>query len=571
MQIGFSNYKKVIAAAVIKDGEKLLMSSAVRELDEESKGCFVAYVDEGDESWDVRLVLNEKAELIEHSCDCGSDYFFCAHRVAVFLHLKEKGTTTGGKSLLKKVTKKKKGISLDGIESDALEEWLLSVFKTHKYLQEEFLQKFRTEELEFTEEMIQKQLQAYSKSVLGTKRNMDSSMFKKLLALRMPYLKQIVEKLDYLNAPEQAINFAAQIFIHQTNIIQRTSFNSKKINESWAEINSLVTLPLLQLENKENWNGFFAALRERFQSVNSPYHLAIWVDLLLSSLKDMKPQIRTHICTFIDECWSKNILHKICGQDALMKRILTVIVQGVKEAEIFLPKLAPIGWEIEYNLNLIEILSSRGELVTVEKYCKICIRNNVNPAYNLPYLQVLDELYRQKKNTKSIVTVWQDILWLEPSIELYKEWTELVKDPEEIKQFRNKLFTKARNIDYQNMRFRLFWIELLLFEDKINKVFTDLKTRCFVWDMMVSLRELYKNDANKTLFLILNALSASMVSSNVDEEEEVIVVNELIEEVEKLYSEQMIQSYLETLKKDTRYISTYYKPIITYFTKKYNM
>ncbi len=76
MQIGFSNYKKVIAATVIKEGEKLLQSSAVRELDEVSKGCFVAYVDVGDESWDVRLVLNEKEELTEYFCDCDSDYFF---------------------------------------------------------------------------------------------------------------------------------------------------------------------------------------------------------------------------------------------------------------------------------------------------------------------------------------------------------------------------------------------------------------------------------------------------------------------------------------------------------------
>lgn len=571
MQIGFSNYKKVLAATVIKEGEKLLKSSAVRELDEVSKGCFVAYVDEGDESWDVRLVLNEKEELTEYFCDCDSDYFFCAHRVAVFLHLKDKGTTTGGKSLLKKMTKKKKGISLDGIQPEALEEWLLSVFKTHKYLQEEFLQKFRTQELEFTEEMIQKQLQTYSKSVLGNKRNMDSSMFKKLLALRMPYLKQIVEKLDYLNAPEQAINFAAQIFIHQTNIIQRTSFKSKKLNESWTEIIALVTVPLLQLENKENWNGFFAALRERFQSGNSPYHLAIWVDLLLSSLNDTKPQIRTHICKFIDECWSKKILQKIYDQGALMKKILKVIVQGLKEAEIFLPKLAPIGWELEYNLDLIEILSNRGDLATVQKFCNICIRNNVNPVYNLPYLQILENLYRNDNNTPALKVVLQDILWLEPGIELYKEWTELVKEPEEIKQFRNKLFAKARSIDYQNMRFRLFWIELLLFEGKIDKVFTDLKTRCLVWDLMVSLSVLYKNDANKTLFLILNALSASMVSSNVEEEEEVIVVNKLIEEVEKLYSEQMIQSYVETLKKDHRYFSTFHKPILKYFTKKYNM
>nr|WP_288810210.1 hypothetical protein [uncultured Sphingobacterium sp.] len=42
-----------------------------RELEEfERKGNFVAYVDEGEESYDVNIQL-DKDNVIGHSCDCG--------------------------------------------------------------------------------------------------------------------------------------------------------------------------------------------------------------------------------------------------------------------------------------------------------------------------------------------------------------------------------------------------------------------------------------------------------------------------------------------------------------------
>jgi hypothetical protein len=41
----------------------------LREIEETEKGHWVAFVDEGSESYDVQFVVN-KAQLASHSCNC---------------------------------------------------------------------------------------------------------------------------------------------------------------------------------------------------------------------------------------------------------------------------------------------------------------------------------------------------------------------------------------------------------------------------------------------------------------------------------------------------------------------
>ncbi|MEZ0452589.1 hypothetical protein ABTW24_13380 [Sphingobacterium thalpophilum] len=54
---------------------------AFRELEEfERKGNFVAYVDEGTESYDVNIQL-DKDIIVGHSCDCGRRETYCIHQM----------------------------------------------------------------------------------------------------------------------------------------------------------------------------------------------------------------------------------------------------------------------------------------------------------------------------------------------------------------------------------------------------------------------------------------------------------------------------------------------------------
>lgn len=52
----------------------------VRELNEESKGVFIAFVNEGKESYDVHLSIDDKNELVKQECDCETKKP-CLHQV----------------------------------------------------------------------------------------------------------------------------------------------------------------------------------------------------------------------------------------------------------------------------------------------------------------------------------------------------------------------------------------------------------------------------------------------------------------------------------------------------------
>lgn len=75
----------------------------VRELDEEEPGHFVAFVDEGEETFDVHIQLKEE-NVQQMSCDCGQISTCCIHQAAVLVQLTQKGTKIVSRPKIKKKT-----------------------------------------------------------------------------------------------------------------------------------------------------------------------------------------------------------------------------------------------------------------------------------------------------------------------------------------------------------------------------------------------------------------------------------------------------------------------------------
>ena len=61
---------------------------SLREIEEDKKNHFICFVDEGEESYDAQISINEKLEIIDSSCDC-SDQGFCNHLLALAIHIFE--------------------------------------------------------------------------------------------------------------------------------------------------------------------------------------------------------------------------------------------------------------------------------------------------------------------------------------------------------------------------------------------------------------------------------------------------------------------------------------------------
>ncbi|MEJ7682788.1 MAG: hypothetical protein WKG06_33995 [Segetibacter sp.] len=87
MDLSLKNYKTTLP----KELQKLAEKNKVRECDETEKGHYVAYVDEGNDTFDVSLILSPDQKIVSHVCDCKNSSSFCRHKTALLIHI-EKGS-----------------------------------------------------------------------------------------------------------------------------------------------------------------------------------------------------------------------------------------------------------------------------------------------------------------------------------------------------------------------------------------------------------------------------------------------------------------------------------------------
>lgn len=67
MELTLYNYKTALPKELLSQSKK----ATIRECDETEKGHFVAYADEGSDSFDVSLTISNKT-IKAHSCDCNT-------------------------------------------------------------------------------------------------------------------------------------------------------------------------------------------------------------------------------------------------------------------------------------------------------------------------------------------------------------------------------------------------------------------------------------------------------------------------------------------------------------------
>ena len=182
----------------------------VRECDEEIPGKFVAYVDLGDESFDVMIELDENGILKSKSCECNSKGLLCVHVAALILYQHK------GKVVKKKAIRQKKRLPHDEllatIDHQQLQLWLSQMLATNKELQFHFMHEFGTKETVLTEEIIAGKMSDSIKAVLGKSKKMDASQVKKVLELWKPQHQKLITAFKEHPDDENTVKLMRAIF-----------------------------------------------------------------------------------------------------------------------------------------------------------------------------------------------------------------------------------------------------------------------------------------------------------------------------------------------------------------------
>lgn len=244
----------------------------VRELELDENGHYIAFVDDGEHSFDVSIKYadNKIGEMI---CDCGNTNELCLHKIAVLVALKNnlKPKNILGKKA-KTSTKKKKLSETDElllqINKDVLAQWLKTVFKKNKSLEKQFVLTFSNKEVEYTAEQVKEITDEIIISVAGKRKTLEAIKIKQILDL----LLIAYEPINNFVIVNISKPIAYKIFASLLDCIyafdHRISHHSKKFGEFVDSFVEQFALNINNIQDEKEWKHLVEIQIQRLFSLS---------------------------------------------------------------------------------------------------------------------------------------------------------------------------------------------------------------------------------------------------------------------------------------------------------------
>jgi hypothetical protein len=463
------------------DQSKLWASNCVvRECDEDPKGQFVAFVDQGSETFDVSVNFGIVKEISQISCDCKKGDGFCHHKLALLLFV------DGNKKVeVPKIVKKKKldvETIFDDLTFEDLKIWLLEVFTNEKSLKAEFELKFGTNlKVANTADGVKKALVDLSNSVLGSKKNLETIELKKVMNLWenfvlsacKPYFENplIIQNFDILK-------FCLDAIEDQVSVYKSKSFSS--YNNLIKKINLNVVLAFDRITEDEQFlNGidlFFRNMINKYGGYDTKF-VNILANIFEKSTKTQQSEILKKYAAF----YSTYHTDKKSGDKILTLGLWKMAFEHGAIGQ-FLDILRPVTYSNDYNLDLIRALIKAEEFEKAKEYCELQIKYNVQIEYSLPYFNIQKEIYLLEGDRKNYLKVAENLLPFTQSIDDFFEIFNEMPIGEEKTYFRNKTLAKMRSKAKfsENYNAAKFCVTLLASEQQFKKVIGFLQDYQFI-------------------------------------------------------------------------------------------
>jgi hypothetical protein len=351
-------FRKEISATYVKRGELLWQQNAVRELDKEQEGTYVAYVDEGKESYDVRIELDKKTTIVAHHCDCPEEYLFCQHQVAVLLKLTTEDSLIPAAKVRKKKTKPSDDV-LAALSYDALVGFLQAVFAADKALELRFMQEFNTQSTIWTKDSVLLATKAAKSSVVKNRKKIVKPELKKILDLIKPTVNEYTTQIGSNITPANFIEFVETTGdLHdQLMDLQITSATKGHLI---IDMCKTLSVALLQRESDLRLVCCTKLLSyfSNTATLVKPVHTVLLGQILVNADAILQKAI-------VDIAVKNNTLQKIHRNQDSLARILLQYVTTKEQVVSF----SLLAYADEHNTALVNKYIELGELVAAEKLC----------------------------------------------------------------------------------------------------------------------------------------------------------------------------------------------------------
>jgi hypothetical protein len=545
-KITLANYSSLFSA----DLQKKAKATKVRECDEVDKNSFVAYVDDGTESYDVSIKIGKGKVVEKHDCDCGGTAPFCKHKLALLQHIE---ADPKPEKKVRKVAKlSPTALLLESADTEKLKLWVLELIKKNKDIELSFVHHFSDEKKKYTPEEIREISLEAVKAVIGRRKNIEAGEVKKIVdvwtTIHNPIIDDYISDVSDKNA---FINFDAIIEIVFTQQFSYAVSSNKFIKYIESLLLKIIE-PINKVVYEPSWELAVGHFNKKIFSGEreiKKLYLIFLTNLITISSDERKNKLSFAML--------EQFKIYVAGEKyQLVEYNLTML--GIAESNDLFSKyhtyFTPLYYQNEYNIKLINVLIEHGYYELAEQFCKQQINNNSNSKYDFSYYILLKKIYASTKDNKKLAYVISVMFNQTYDFNEYNFILEHIEGEENknkwMKSVRHNALMDAKAYNKKAMN---FYFELLNSENNSKKM-VDTLTSFRTYELILKFFEpMYQ--ANKKSFLeaiIMKNYSYSFSGGKYRGEKEE-TLEELLQKVIKFYSLEYITTLFEYSNKTSIY------------------
>lgn len=462
-KLTFINFQDSVSKTILNKAKKLL----ARDLEEESPNKFVAYVDEGKESYDVAIEFDNQ-EIKKISCDCDNGTTLCCHKITLINHIKsDKQTKTS--SLKKKQSES--DILVHELDAVLLRSWVSDLFKKNKDIELLFISEFTKSELIFSQNEVKTIIEKAIKSVIKNKRTIDATELKRIVEVLEVSFKPIVKFCqDKIALPEtnELLLFAYGELLEFNYLMD---ISSVKLIRFVEKIYKEMNLYIHNNKDNEQWelvvreNIEFLFLRKNRYELELETIFHLYESIESKKRKDFFAKVLFDIVTVS--------INKGLRYSKLINHFLLKVFSENELFEKLYFHFQPIRYENDYNTFLLEKLLDIQKYDLAEKMAMEQINSNSNEKYNVTYYNLLSKIYAITNDAKKIALLKMKTIFYEYSLDSYL-LIEKHCEENEFKKFRTKFLTHLKRNFYGSQVAVKVYFEIFNYNKKYKNMIDNI-------------------------------------------------------------------------------------------------
>ena len=408
-------------------------TSKVRELEEESKGKFIAFVDDGEHSYDVGIQLDPKELLfISSNCDCSSKAKFCPHQVAVMTAILSDSQIDATSAVIKKIRKVKKSkveLLVETYDPDKVMIWLVKELEQDGELLLRFQNEFVNSASIVTSEDMEMQFKASIKAVIGSRRTIQLSELPKILKLLSPLQDRVIDQFAVdIYRPEVYPMFRT-MFSHFTKLGKYLAKHTTRLNTYTSKKRDIINATIAQFD-RDRCEQLIALVIDQKESE------IIGLQFLIDVLNHSAPKLSSEITkkSFIA------ILEIMDSGYFVEEKRYVQLVEAGKELPYFSEMIQdfPMRYYFNrYNLFVLELALEAGLHEYIDKNVNRIV-SQYNFYYAEPYYNIYKNSLSKQGKEDQVVIIDKIIFSAAPSFKSFMNIYNKIDLEEERKNFWNK-------------------------------------------------------------------------------------------------------------------------------------